>query len=132
MSPTWNNRRVGLARITKRLDRFLIRYNSLDLPVRIKQCVVVEGDSYHLPIVLELAGVGKRYSTPFKFNSLWLDDSNFIKLLKSVWILDDSNCRESIATQVMKNISTVKKNFIEWSVQMSVKKTKNFQMLRTN
>ena len=132
MSPTWNNRRVGLARITKRLDRFLIRYNLLDVPIRIRQCAVVEGESYHLPIVLELAGVGKRPSTPFKFNSLWLDDSNFIKLLKSVWILDDSNCRESIATQFMKNISTIKKNFIEWSVQTNIKKTKNFQMLRTN
>jgi hypothetical protein len=68
LSPTWSNKRVGEARIAKRLNKFLIYEAFLDEVIRIKQWVTTRGDSDHNPVVLEVAPTIEKPASPFKLN----------------------------------------------------------------
>ena len=52
---------------------------------RIRQCVGIGGDFDHFPILLEIAGVGKKPPNPFKFNSSG-GRNQICCLIKSNWI----------------------------------------------
>ena len=74
-------------RIVKHLDHFLVSKALVDLPIMFGQWVSVGGESDHLHMVLEMVGVGSKPLAPFKFNSLWLNNDNFVKLIKTIMYL---------------------------------------------
>jgi hypothetical protein len=51
-------------------------------PILLRQWVGTGEESYHYPIFLEAAGNTKKPTSPFKFNSSWLKEEEFIKILE--------------------------------------------------
>eukprot|EP00253_Pinus_taeda_P031163 PITA_31163 len=84
--PTWRNRRVGEAVLARRLDRFLLKGPLIQELHHFKQWVGDGGLSDHSPIHLEILGPLAKPKAPFKFNHTWLQDQDFIKLLKHIVI----------------------------------------------
>jgi len=62
--PTWRNMRVGEARITKRLDRFLIYEPLAMLPFQFCQWIGSGGESNHSPVWFEMEGGPQNPATP--------------------------------------------------------------------
>lgn len=96
-TPTWRNRRVGEARVAKRLDCFLINEAFVNGNIVFKQWVGSGGESDHFPILMELSGPNKKLESPFKFNLGWHKDPSFIRLVKDTW--------RSMETYLMHNLS---------------------------
>eukprot|EP00253_Pinus_taeda_P023384 PITA_23384 len=115
MKPTWRNRRVGEARVAKRLDRFLL---SEDLTASIpmfRQWVGEGGNSDHFPICLELSKLPRKPAAPFKFNATWLQEESYEKLFKETWTHPDGSSQEGKGLQFMENLKKLKKATIEWA-----------------
>jgi hypothetical protein len=83
--PTWRNKRMGEDYIAKRLDRFLILGNLVESPLIFRQWVGSRGESNHHPIFLEVVGGSRKSMSPFKFNSAWLKEEEFLNLVKELW-----------------------------------------------
>lgn len=86
LGPTWRNKRMGEDYIAKRLDHFLISSSLVEEPLLFRQWTGTRGESYHFLIFLELAGATKKLAIPFKFNSTWLKEESFQKLVQEVWV----------------------------------------------
>jgi hypothetical protein len=130
--PTWRNLRIGEAQVAKILDRFLITESLSLLPLQFRQWIGSGGDSDHSPVWLTFEEGPKNLATPFKFNSNWLKEESFQKLVKSNWTpLQDSRelDNHTIHGQFKKNKET-------WSFpgkkQNKKKKSKNSKALRTS
>jgi hypothetical protein len=83
--PTWRNGRQGPANISKRLDRFLVAESLLLPSYNSRAWVKLPFLSDHAPICLQIGEGRGGKGHPFKFNSMWLKDPTFIKLVTSVW-----------------------------------------------
>jgi hypothetical protein len=86
LCPTWRNKRLGEDHIAKRIDCFLISTYLVESPLLFRQWVGSGGESDHYPIFLEVAGNTRKPTSPFKFNSAWLKEEEFINLVKEIWI----------------------------------------------
>lgn len=85
MTPTWDNGRLGLAFIAKRIDRFLL---STAIIEKWGMPIAKTGDaitSDHKPIFLEWVREQQRMGYSFKFNSVYLQDESFVAFVKSSW-----------------------------------------------
>lgn len=69
LKPTWRNKRIGEARVAKRLDRFLINEDLAAAIPLFRQWVEEGGPSDHFPIFIELSNGPSKPPAPFKFNS---------------------------------------------------------------
>lgn len=69
------------ASLARRLDHFLTKEGTINGGHCIRQWVSLGGLSDHRPIYLEIQGVLSKPKTPYKFNSTWLQDMNYIKLV---------------------------------------------------
>ena len=83
--PTWSNRRVGCENICKRLDRLLISIDLLDSNLHFRQWVGCGGDSNHQRVLLQVLNDDIKPRSPFKFNANWLENDDFVSLLKDSW-----------------------------------------------
>eukprot|EP00253_Pinus_taeda_P023228 PITA_23228 len=82
---TWNNRRGGKNQIASRLDRFLVSEGIMNKDIFIEAKIMPSLGSDHWPIRLEVdikVSQGKR---PFRFESFWLRDPEFIKKVEEWW-----------------------------------------------
>lgn len=122
LKPTWRNRRVGEARVAKRLDRFLINKELSSRIPMFRQWVEEGGPSDHFPIFLELSKPPPKPLTPFKFNASWLQEDSFNKLFKETWRHLDRSSTEDKGFLFMENLKRLKKATIEWA---KVRKTKH-------
>jgi exonuclease III len=82
LSPTWRNRQSGCDAMGKRLDMFL--FSEVLVGSLSKYCswTINSMLSDHNPIVLQLCVKEDLVRYPFKFNSSWLEDLDFIQLVK--------------------------------------------------
>jgi hypothetical protein len=112
--PTWRNMRVGEARVAKRLDRFLISETLVMLPFQFHQWIGSGGESDHSPVWFEFEGGPQNPASPFKFNSSWLMDEGFQKLVKSNWIGIRDFEGIPTAIQFATNLRRIKKLAIPW------------------
>jgi hypothetical protein len=103
---------MGDEHIAKRLDRFLISTHLVEEPILLRQWVGTGGESDHYPIFLEVAGNTRKPTSPFKFNSSWLKEEEFINLVKELWI--PLNQDERAVVQFANNLKTLKQATIEW------------------
>jgi len=76
-TPTWRNGRMGLDRVAKRLDRFLVAGELVDRLGRFRCWNSVEYISDHLPVSLQIDFDYKRLNYPLKFNRISLEDKEF-------------------------------------------------------
>lgn len=84
--PTWRNTRVGEATLARRLDRFILQNLMIQRLSHYRQWVGSRGISNHSLIYLEIFGPPIKPKAPFKFNSSWLLDPSYIKLVSNYWM----------------------------------------------
>jgi hypothetical protein len=113
LCPTWRNKRLGEDYISKRLDRFLLSTNLVESPLFFRQWVGSGGESDHHPIYLEVEGRSKKPTSPFKFNSAWLKEEEFMSLAKDIWtpLVQE----EQAMVQFVRNLKNIKKAIVEWA-----------------
>ena len=85
--PTWRNGRIGEDGISKRLDRFLLSEQLISSLPRYRAWVHRSGLSDHFPIVLDWLDQQKPSAYPFKFNHSWLENEDFVQMVRSEWPL---------------------------------------------
>jgi hypothetical protein len=83
--PTWRNGRVGLSVVARRLDRCLVSEGSLSTLGLSRTWVEYPFISDHAPILLQLEKSPLYRVFPFKFNSQWLQNTEFINLVHTLW-----------------------------------------------
>eukprot|EP00253_Pinus_taeda_P029650 PITA_29650 len=97
LKPTWRNRRIGEARVAKRLYRFLTNEELAAKIPMFRQWIEEGGLSDHFPIFLELSSPPPKSPAPFKFNSSWIQEESFINLFKQSWVHPEANAPEDKA-----------------------------------
>eukprot|EP00253_Pinus_taeda_P032143 PITA_32143 len=113
--PTWRNRRIGEVALARRLDRFVIKTQLLQLLSHYRQWVGSGGISDHSPIYLEITGPPIKPRAPFKFNSIWLQDPSFIEMVKTHWAHNSSPQHHSKAPGFYQKFLLLKKLTIKWA-----------------
>ena len=88
--PTWSNHRVGSECICKRLDRFFLSADFLDMDFLLKQWIGCGGDSDHQPVFLHILPCTSKTHCPFNFNACWLEHIELVDLLKASWKVYDA------------------------------------------
>ena len=132
INATWRNRRTGVNRVAKRLDRFLIGEKFLDSLPFVRQWVECGGISDHSPIMIELkSGAGKPYS-PFKFNNAWLRCEDYLSLVSSSWEPYNHEVHGHAATHFMKNLLKIKAVTKEWAKQKREKEDLELKSIEAN
>ena len=86
LKATLRNNRCGDGRVAKRMDRFLMAEQVMDMTHYLRQWVGCGELSDHLPIFLELMNGPTQPPSPMKFNKTWLKDESFTNLLTDLWI----------------------------------------------
>ncbi|KAK1299747.1 putative ribonuclease H protein [Acorus calamus] len=81
---TWSNNRLGLARISARLDRAFVNHDWLNLFNATSLLHLAFIGSDHKPILLSVTQAPKP-KTPFRFEKMWLDDPTFLPLVAKSW-----------------------------------------------
>ncbi|KAF5478473.1 hypothetical protein F2P56_005031 [Juglans regia] len=85
-SMTWCNGQGGLARCWARLDRCFIDSNFLNCFPNVFFQVLARTTSDHSPLVIQMGEDPFRYGpSPFRFQFMWSDHSDFFRLVESVW-----------------------------------------------
>jgi hypothetical protein len=107
MKPTWRNKRIRDERIAKTLDRFLVSEPLLDDTIRIRQRVSSGGESDHFPVLLEMASAEKQPPIPFKLNPGWLEEEDFVNMVKDQWEPFDGSLKELASLQFAANLKKV-------------------------
>ena len=82
---TWNNRRGGNKQIASRLDRFLVSEHIIGMDIFYEASILPSIGSDHWPIKLEIAMNTQNKKRPFRFESFWLRDLEFISKVKTWW-----------------------------------------------
>ncbi|XP_057829547.2 uncharacterized protein LOC131040608 [Cryptomeria japonica] len=82
---TWNNRRLGFSNIAEKLDRFLIYGELLELKHNMEAEPLPLSGSDHFPLQLNLLSDHSPRNCPFKFESMWFRDDNFLNLIENWW-----------------------------------------------
>ena len=83
VGPTWRNGRIGEEGISKRLDRFLLSDHLVSLLSRYRVWAHRSGISDHFPVLFEWLDHPVSYAFPFKFNHSWLDNEDFIHMIRT-------------------------------------------------
>ena len=115
VSPTWRNKRVGVQRVAKRLDRFLVVERLANGVEVVRQWVGSGGISDHSPIFLELRGRSHKPASPFKFNPSWLKEGSYQKLVAGLWVQNIPEDVDFAGAHFYKNLQRVKQTTIKWA-----------------
>ena len=89
--PTWRNGRLGDEGISKMLDIFLLSDNLVSLIPRHRVWAHRLGGCDHFPVLFEWLDHPVSCAFPFKFNHSWLDDEDFVKMIRTEWPLFSSH-----------------------------------------
>jgi hypothetical protein len=132
LQPTWRNFRTGDARVSKRLDRFLLSVDLVDSLGFAHQWVASGGESDHSPIVLELRGNTRRTPNPFKFFEGWLKDPEYQSLVHNLWVPIGPLQKSYAAILFMENLKKVKQSTILWAHEKRQKDDQELLSLEKN
>eukprot|EP00253_Pinus_taeda_P021516 PITA_21516 len=113
--PTWRNRRIGEAALVRRIDRFVIKNQLLQLLSHYRQWVGSRGIFDHFPIYLEVTGPPIKPQAPFNFNSVGLQDPGYIEMVKNHWAQIPPSQHHSKAEGFCHNLLQLKKLTIKWN-----------------
>jgi hypothetical protein len=131
LSPIWRNKRVGEGRISKRVDGFLILEEFANDQLLIRQWVHSRRDSDHSPILLKFTKGGPKPSSPFKYNTKWLKDQDFVSLIKRTWIPFTKTRQSSTAIQFADNLMLIKKVATRWAIEKMNKDEKELREIES-
>ena len=108
--PTWNNGRHGAGGLAKRLDMFFMTEVLSDYFGRYRIWAHSTGFFDHKENCLQLDFDSGRSFYPFKFNPIWLEDSNFCLLVKNF----SCNMGSSCINRLMFKLQSLKGEVILW------------------
>jgi exonuclease III len=112
--PTWRNGRGDQDYIAKRLDHFLINEELALSGLRYRSWVGNIKISDHMPMIFHLEQEKEKYNYPFKFNYVWLDEPDFVNLVRSTWnkllVTEDFNPMDSL----VQKLKLLKSVVIKW------------------
>lgn len=103
------------------MDRFLIADDLVESVDKIRQWVGGFGDFDHNPILLEIAHGGEKSSTPFKFNRDWLNQEEFVNLIKGLSIPYNPGIHRSAAIHFVENLCRAKQATKKWAHEKKIK-----------
>eukprot|EP00253_Pinus_taeda_P006944 PITA_06944 len=128
--PTWSNGQSDQAYIAKRIDRFLVYNNIIDvlgMPHSSVENILV---SDHRPIMLTWPPSGVKMGFPFKFNHTYLHEPTFNELIINVWKeMFDSSCL-SPPHSLREKLSVLKKVVKDWEVGNKKKEKMELQLIQ--
>ena len=84
----WSNNRKGRAWISKRLDRFLINGDCLDLSDSISVLHLVRHPSDHAPLKILFAARSDNKPRPFRFLNIWTTKPELLEVIRQAWNQD--------------------------------------------
>ena len=73
-----------------------------------KQCIGCGGDSNHRPVYLQILPSTPKAHCPFKFNTYWLENEEFVSLLKASWVVYEAYSEVSPTSQFAVNLKQLK------------------------
>ena len=113
--PTWRNGRMGEDGISKRLDRFLISDQLVNLLQRYRVWAHRCGISDHFPVILEWSDHHSHCAYPFKFNQSCLDNEDFIQMVRSEWPRIPQNPSLDAMQDLYIRLKTLKEKVKSWT-----------------
>eukprot|EP00253_Pinus_taeda_P030029 PITA_30029 len=113
--PTWRNNRTGEASLARRLDRFLIKEPLVNRGTRIRQWVRSRGLSDHRPIYLEMQDAIDKPKAPFKFNSTWPRDADYMRMVVDYWKAHPPGAGGNIVDDFVHNLKESKSLSKAWA-----------------
>lgn len=81
LSPTWTNGRIGIDRIHKCIDRFLVKGPFLQNFQRYRSWMGQAIFSDNWPVFLQLEDGNSPRNLLFKFNCYWLENGDFFSTI---------------------------------------------------
>ncbi|XP_027157364.1 uncharacterized protein LOC113758839 [Coffea eugenioides] len=87
---TWSNNRRGRARVSKRLDRFLINGSCLDLSDVISVLHLPRHPSDHAPLKITFSDRSDNSPRPFRFLNVWTSKPELLDVIRQAWNQDVS------------------------------------------
>ncbi|XP_071929043.1 uncharacterized protein [Coffea arabica] len=87
---TWSNNRRGRARVSKRLDRFLVNGACLDLSNAISVLHLARHPSDHAPLKISFKERSDHTPRPFRFLNVWTTKSELLEVIRYAWNQDVS------------------------------------------
>lgn len=111
---TWRNIRVGEMTLARRLHCFILKTPMLQSWPHYKQWVRSRGISDHSNIYLEIFGPRIKPKDPFKFNSSWLQDPSYTKLVLYFWLKNPPTQCLTWAKGFYHSLLHLKKLTIKW------------------
>ncbi|XP_071912243.1 uncharacterized protein [Coffea arabica] len=85
---TWSNNRRSRARISKRLDRFLVNGACLDLSYSISVLHLARHPSDHSPLKLSFVAQSDAKPRPFRFLNVWTTKPQLLEVISQAWNQD--------------------------------------------
>jgi hypothetical protein len=70
---------------------------------------------------MEVAVGGEKHSSPFKFNSQWMENEGFVNLVKSLWVPFNGDSKESAPLQIESNLKRIKQETVKWAYEKRLK-----------
>lgn len=79
------------------------------------------GDADNFPFFLKLKGPNRKPGSPFKFNSSWLKDMSYNKLVHEIWSSHNGYLGLSLAQSFMEKLKKLKQSMISWAKEKSLR-----------
>jgi len=114
MGPTWDNGKLGVSYLAKRLDRFFISDNLLVRMGRLISPIINSFISNHRPISLQWGKRCYKKGLPYKFNRVWLEDEEFNDLVIFFWSASCSKEIISPSQHLLDNLRELKVKVKAW------------------
>lgn len=114
MQPILCNIRTCDTSLVRQMDRFLIKEHLVRTLSNYRQWVRSGGISNHSHIFLELLGPFLKPRATFKFNSTWLMDPKYIKLVNDFWRAHPPSKGRSTAEGFCHNLIEIKSLSTQW------------------
>ncbi|XP_071902759.1 uncharacterized protein [Coffea arabica] len=85
---TWSNNRRGRARVSKRLDRFLVNGACLDISNVISVLHLARHPSDHAPLKISFTDRSDHTPCPFRFLNVWTTKPELLEVIRHAWNQD--------------------------------------------
>lgn len=125
---TWSNRRKGMNLIKMRLDRFVVSGNwSREWPkARVHHLTSLGSD--HRMIVLQLAGIGRKFQHRFIYNKEWTSNKECKQAMEGAWA---ENVQGRSGFVVAEKIRKTRLVILEWRRKAAVNSGQEMKRLET-
>jgi exonuclease III len=127
LTPTWRNGRAGPHATARRLDRCLISEASVSSLGLSRAWVDYPFVSDHAPLLIQFENAPVYKPFPFKFNSLWLQEADFVNLVQNLWSDPRFLSEENSQQRMVWKLKELKFHTKKWQSELSLLKSKSVE-----